>query len=289
MYFANRCQLAMIGVPIVCDNFKAWKFGPVPAFTGSVIKCFENETPLSQDMKIFRNVLRVRRNKLVKGLATPDVESLPALSRQILDDIIRQCKYKSWKDLSKMSHDAAWSEAFYNPKTNRNGGTTIQPYLMAAVEGANTAIQESVLDLYNKNSDCYTIWSDSRLYDAWEQIAMQLHSLLSLKEDWDGDGAFPISEGAAFNCRRILSRRQSEIRYIADIYPTPAGNICIDWNIQGRIVSAEVSSTQIGFYYEDPVSGGEYDSQVVPTDQSSYDLLFHYIEKCFDDHGRACQ
>ena len=106
MYFANRCQLAMIGVPIVCDNFKAWKFGPVPAFTGSVIKCFENETPLSQDMKIFRNVLRVRRNKLVKGLATPDVEGLrpgrkPFIIQRPIATAARQYNRILWR-LSKV-------------------------------------------------------------------------------------------------------------------------------------------------------------------------------------------
>ncbi len=280
MYFANREQLAQVGVPLVCDNFKAWRFGPVPAFTGSVIKCYENDEPLTQDMKIFANVLKVRKNKLVKALEKPDEDSLPPLSRRIIDEIVGKCKYKSWKELSRMSHDAAWSEAFYNPKTSRNGGTTIQPYLMAAVGCAPTQILESVIDFYSKDPQKYNRWTKSKQLAAFERAVMEIHSLQDLTEDWDGEGAYPVKIGAALNCRRLISKLRSSVENISDIYATPTGNICIDWNIDGNVLSSEMSETQFGFYYENADGRDSFDSEVMPAEEASFELLYVFIDKC---------
>lgn len=280
MYFANKCQLAKIGLPMVYDNFKAWKHGPVPSFTGAVIKKFENNETLTRDMKPFEGAIRVRRNKLVAGLQKSDRNAIPKFSRDILDFYINKNKYRSWEDISNESHDEAWFEAYHRIGKNYEGQYTIRPHLMAASAHATDYIVASIERLYSRRSDSYNIWSEQTTIDAYEKAAIDICDILALEPDWDGDGAFPVSEDVAENCRKLIEATKSHVELISEIYPTPVGSICIDWNIGSIIVSAEFGEQQMAFYCEDPSGMFSFDSPTMTVSQSAFDSLYDCIRKC---------
>lgn len=279
MYFANKRQLAEIGLPLICDNFKAWKYGPVPSFTGAVVKCLEGKEHLSRDMKIFQNALSVRKNKLVVGLESPNIDDIPAISRSILDSLINKYKYRSWKDISKESHDEAWFEAYHRLGSANDGRSTIRPHLMAAAAGAPDYMVDIVKRFFTKNDETYNRWSDSTSVKAYEKAVIEIRNLLLLEDDWDGEGAYAIDKGAAMNCHKFLELKRSHVEYISDIYPTPSGTICIDWNIEGNIVSAEISHIQIAFYCEAVENSESYDSPTMNIGKTAFDSLYEYIER----------
>lgn len=279
LYFANKKQLAEIGFPIIYDNFKAWHYGPVPSFTGATLKSIENGDTPSHDMESFFKSLKVRKNKLVVGLEAPDCDIIPEYSRGILDGLVAKYKYRSSKEMSKESHDSAWLEAYYRNGKILEGNHTIRPHFVAADAKAPDYLIDKVKILFSKNAEAhYNISSGDDVLAALEKAVLEIHDLLQLEDGWDGEGTYAIKEKAAQNCRNIIDLKRAHIEFVSDIYPTPAGNLSIDWNINGNIVSAEIGSRLMAFYCEALDKNDSYDSPTMEVGTETSNALYDRIE-----------
>lgn len=108
MYFAQREYLATYGLTIAEDTFKARQLGPVPALTYKVVKMAENgEKPA--DLKDFISSICVNEEKRVYAKAKPDMDYIADMEKEELDKTIAQYKDMDSKELSKLSHDAAYT------------------------------------------------------------------------------------------------------------------------------------------------------------------------------------
>lgn len=195
LYFANKEQLAEVGIPMVYDNFKAWDLGPVPSFTGSVVKRLETKKEMTGVMKCFDGSLRVTSNKKVSALVNPDVEEIPEFTRNLIDKIVRKYKNCSSKQMSKESHDDAWLEAYEAKGGKNNGKVIINPVSIAKAGGADENILHLVDHIYS-NDETYLSTDD--IVGAKKNIedtAFEIYNLMKMTEGWDGDDAEASIDG----------------------------------------------------------------------------------------------
>lgn len=108
MYFAQREYLATYGLTIAEDTFKARQLGPVPSLTYKVVKMAENGDE-SADLKNFVSSICVNEEKRVYAKAKPDMDYIADMEKEELDKTIAQYKDMDSKELSKLSHDAAYT------------------------------------------------------------------------------------------------------------------------------------------------------------------------------------
>lgn len=279
LYFANKEQLAEVGVPVVSDNFKAWDFGPVPSFTGSVVKHLEADEDLMGEMRYFDGAIKVQHNQRVSALMKPDVDSIPEFTRNLLDNIIKKYKNRNSKQMSKESHDDAWFEAYETKGGKNNGTVIIDPVSIAKAGGAEEDILRLVQHVYSHNDEYLSVDEKPEIQNKVEETSFEINHLMRMTEGWDGDDADSIERLSAMNCREILARRNARTEYVDVIYPTPSGSICVDWKNNGAKVSLELCNSKLAFYYVSANKDEIFDSPMLEFNDDSLAHLFHYINK----------
>ena len=279
LYFANKEQLAEMGIPVIADRFKAWDLGPVPSLTGHIVKDLESHNTLEDSLSIFKGALKVRKNKLVKATETPDIDSIPLHTRKLLDKLVAKYKYYSGDKLSQISHDEAWREAYEINGGKDNGSETINPVSMAKVSGATPDMQKCVERLYSHNHNYVSIWNNDDNFDTLETSAIEICNLKNMGAGWDGDDAEEIEDQTADNCRLLLSYSKAIPNFVELVYPTPSGTLCIDWRSKAGKVSAELSERHFAFYFISNDKKDVYDSPVMELGEESYESLFHFLDK----------
>lgn len=108
MYFAQREYLSTYGLTIAEDTFKARQHGPVPSLTYKVVKMVENGE-VSEDLKNFTSAIRVDGEQKVYAIAKPDMDYIADMEKEELDKTIEKYKEMDSKELSKLSHDGAYT------------------------------------------------------------------------------------------------------------------------------------------------------------------------------------
>lgn len=279
LYFANKEQLAKVGIPMVYDNFKAWDLGPVPSFTGSVVKRLESEKEMTGMMKYFDGSLKVTSKKKVSALVNSDVESIPEFTRNLLDKVIKKYKNFSSKQMSKESHDGAWLEAYETKGGKNNGKVIINPVSIARAGGADEDILQLVDHIYSDDQTYLSTDDIAGIQNNIEETAFEIYNLMKMTEGWDGDDAEAIERVSAMNCRELLSRRKAKVEYVEVVYPSPSGSICIDWRNRGAKVSLELCRTKMAFYYISSDKEDIFDSPILDYNDDNMETLFEYISK----------
>ncbi len=285
LYFANKQQLADVGIPVIADRFKAWDLGPVPSLTGFLVKKLESHEPLKEKLSAFNGAMEVRKNKRVKAILSPVINEIPLYTRNLLDSLVAKYKYYSSERLSELSHDDAWREAYEVNGGKINGSETINPVSMAKVDGASEDMLTSIARLFSHDDSYVSIWNMNEDLDNFENSVFEIFNLRNMDEGWDGDDAEKIDGQTADNCRLLLSHAKSIPDFIELIYPTPSGNICIDWHSNKAKVSAELSRKHIAFYFVSNDSKEIYDSPMMEFGEISTDHLFHFLDKlkCYEE------
>ena len=110
LYFAQQEHLVKYGKVIVEDSFKAVKHGPVPTYTYKALQIAEGK-PLIGDFDDFLSDISVI-NKKVSSHALPNMSYISVADRLSLDSSISKYKDSDPYDLSYLSHDSAWKEAW---------------------------------------------------------------------------------------------------------------------------------------------------------------------------------
>ena len=108
MYFAQREYLATYGLTIIEDTFKARQLGPVPSLTYTVVKMVENGDT-SEDLNGFMSAIKVDEEQKVYALTKPDMDYIADMEKDELDRTIAKYDKVDSKELSRLSHDAAYN------------------------------------------------------------------------------------------------------------------------------------------------------------------------------------
>jgi len=115
LYFAQQDHLVKYARPIVEDSFCALKHGPVPSFTYKALQYAEGKFSITEDINNFLMGIEVTRtsDKInVKASITSDLDELSISNRKCLDTSIAKNKDINSYDLSDLSHNDAWEEAY---------------------------------------------------------------------------------------------------------------------------------------------------------------------------------
>ena len=110
LYFAQQANLVKYAKPLFDDSFHALKHGPVPSYTYKALQIAEGKA-LDGDFSSFLDGILVE-NKLVRAMVTPDSDYLSASDLRTLDAAISKYRDTNSYDLSDLSHDTAWRQAF---------------------------------------------------------------------------------------------------------------------------------------------------------------------------------
>lgn len=112
LYFADKAHLERYGRFITGDQYVAMENGPVPSMTYSMVKELGNGAPDALFAHPLADTLRVERREgkhYVRGLTQPDLDALSDSDLACLDDSIANYSAHSFRELSDLSHDAAWN------------------------------------------------------------------------------------------------------------------------------------------------------------------------------------
>lgn len=141
LYFAEMKHLAKWGSGIVPDEFRALKYGPVPAGLYNAIKELNHpRLALSEELSEVvqfagddaPNVLLPKRGANLKFLSKSEIEAL--------NQSIEENESLTFGQLMRKSHDDAWQEA----NCRANGANVISPVSMAKVLHADEAMLEYI-------------------------------------------------------------------------------------------------------------------------------------------------
>lgn len=110
LYFAQQDHLVKYGKVIVDDSFRALKHGPVPAYTYKALQVAEGKQ-LDGDFEQFLMGMEVIGKKVFTSLA-PDMDYISGSNKRCLDASIEKYGDADPYDLSDLSHDEAWTEAW---------------------------------------------------------------------------------------------------------------------------------------------------------------------------------
>lgn len=279
LYFAHRKHLAETGMPLIAETFKAWKYGPVPSVTGFAIKRLEKKESLPADLEIFKKKIRVNKYKKVFGKAEPDYDAITPTATRILESTVRTWKSIDSQRLSDISHkDFSWQEAYEN-HYRENKSPVMKQFRIAEDGKAMPETLELVREYYSINPEYYNHRSNSALTDKLDEIVSVLTESLLLTPNWDGEDAEVISPLSTMNCHRFMARRYAHVELVEYAYPTPTGNICIDWVKKGARVSCEFGPHSMAFYYQGSDRIDYYDSPAMEAGEEGFLRLAEYIDK----------
>lgn len=279
LYFAHRKHLAETGLPLVNDTFKAWRYGPVPSFAGSLVKRLEKKEVLPPDMLIFKGKMRVNPRKKVFGKCQPDLEYLTPTEIRIIRDTVLESKYVKSRKLSDISHmDIAWQEA-YKRHRELESSPVMKQSRIAEDGNASAHIVELVREYYSVNKDVYNHKTRPELTEKLNEIVSMLTESLRMSAGWDGEDAEAINPLSVWNCRSFVAMRSAHIELVKYVYPTPSGNICVDWIECGNKVSCEFGPHKMAFYYQSADRREVYESPTMDVNQDSFTQLAKCLER----------
>lgn len=129
LYFAERKQYAEYGQHLVKDTFCALKNGPVPSFLYDAVKCVVGKQHAqSPDLDILTSSFEPVGEDYDFGLKAkedPDMDELSEAEIDTIDWSIRNNIGKKFTDLSKSSHDMAWTAAWQTPENRKMDSSLI--------------------------------------------------------------------------------------------------------------------------------------------------------------------
>lgn len=109
LYFADREHLSRYGRSITGDSYIAMEYGPVPSFINDIFKAVRGNSFFSGRSDDLQGYFHFVNNYVIEPDRKPDMDYLSDTDVECLDFAISKCKGKSFKELTKMSHDLAWS------------------------------------------------------------------------------------------------------------------------------------------------------------------------------------
>jgi len=141
LYFADGQHYAKYGRRIVKDTFCALGNGPVPSNLYNAIKTVVGKGSYPE-LSIISDALKPADDVyyyMITGTEKPDMDELSKSDIECLEKSIVENKDIPFGDLSKKSHDAAWTEAW-----NIKDATPMDDLSIAKAAGADSAMIEYI-------------------------------------------------------------------------------------------------------------------------------------------------
>lgn len=108
-YFADREHLAKYGRTITGDTYIAMDFGPVPSYLDDIFKAVRGNSYFSNCSEEFKKSFHFINNFEIESSTTANMDYLSKTDISCLDNAIKLCGEKSFKELVTLSHDYAWN------------------------------------------------------------------------------------------------------------------------------------------------------------------------------------
>lgn len=142
LYFAQMEHVATWGVPMVPDEFVAYKYGPVPVGLYNAIKLLGSPDASALASALATVVVFAGDDAPTVMVARREADSdmLSTSQKEALDKSIAENAPLSFSQLMHKSHDAAWKRAH----DKRQGAHSISTVDMARVAGADGSMLEYV-------------------------------------------------------------------------------------------------------------------------------------------------
>lgn len=110
----------------------------------------------------------------------------------------------------------------------------------------NTLDYTDYLKCFDGNSEANEI-----SFQKIEKITGEILSFISLKENWDGFGAYPLERDGAVNALSLVNSLGSDIvGNISDLYPNSHGTISFEWEGNASFLSLEIGNSSFSYYKE---------------------------------------
>lgn len=142
LYFAERKQFAEYGQHLVKDTFCALERGPVPSMLYDACKIATGRNvsnPSEGSLLIAKAISHCdgECDYILVANEKPDMNELSPVNIEYLDWAISEFKDVPFNELSKLSHDEAWQDAW-----NRRHCSPMDSLLMAKAGGASDGLIE---------------------------------------------------------------------------------------------------------------------------------------------------
>ena len=267
LYFAQQSHLVRVGQAIVNDTFHALKYGPVPAFIYKSLQVLEGRLSSNSDFEIFNEGLR-NYHQTITCLNPPATYSnLTETELRCLDEAISQYGALSWMELSELSHDTAWQQAFDRAKDDPEKDR------MSLIEIARAGGATDELITYMRqrlNNE-----KDGDLLSAKSSFIRNLQELGIRHAGWDGEGVCQsVNQEALANAIAIAQILDGDRLSLWIAYP--AANGSITFMAKMRVV-ASFSIGHDGFSYVAKAKGKETLKGFNTPNPSVFKVLFDQI------------
>mgnify|MGYP003624778794 CR=1 FL=1 len=112
LYFADKVHLNDYGCLMFGDRYVKMSYGPVPSEAYDMIK-YETQTHAKhEDLAL---AFTANEGNVVKSLREPDASKISEAMRLCIDQAISEYGHLTFGELTRLSHDDAWTSA----ETNR--------------------------------------------------------------------------------------------------------------------------------------------------------------------------
>lgn len=108
-YFADQEHLAKYGRTITGDTYIAMDFGPVPSCLDDIFKAVRGDSYFSNCSEEFKKSFHFINNFEMESSTAANMDYLSKTDISCLDNAIKLCGKKSFKELVTLSHDYAWN------------------------------------------------------------------------------------------------------------------------------------------------------------------------------------
>lgn len=116
LYFADQMSLSEYGRQITGDDYIAMDNGPVPSRIYDLFKAVRGDSYFKPDVTLFS----FKNKKTLQSDVKPDMKYLSESDIECLNMAIDKCRNLSFEELTRISHDYAWSSTARN-QTIKNG------------------------------------------------------------------------------------------------------------------------------------------------------------------------
>jgi uncharacterized phage-associated protein len=128
LYFADQCHLRSYGRLICSDRYVAMAHGPVPSGAYDMLKWARENTGWDYDLgTAIKQAIRIENGRDVRALRDANLDLLSESDTEALDWAIHKYGELTFRELTKLSHDAAWQSADDNDMIELAAIVALQP------------------------------------------------------------------------------------------------------------------------------------------------------------------
>ena len=118
LYFADRSHLSKYARSITGDDYIKMSYGPVPSNVYDIMKAVRGDSFFANtsEAKALEQYFKFVNSKDIMPLMCANLDYLSESDVECLDEAIAMCKDLTFEELTRLSHDFAWTNTALNGK-----------------------------------------------------------------------------------------------------------------------------------------------------------------------------